>query len=85
MPRTTQIERIAVIETKVENIDNNVHDIHKKLDEFIESADNKYAEKTNVKEIEKQVSKMRYAWAYISGALAVIFIVVELAVNHFLK
>lgn len=42
-------ERMAKVETKIENIETNVDAINCKLDKFIESADNKYASKLTEK------------------------------------
>jgi len=61
MPRTTQLERIAVIETKVETINIKVDGLHTKLDEFIDCADEKYTHKGEFDDFKKEVREQKKA------------------------
>lgn len=80
----TVAERIAVMETKVEIIETKVDSLHVKLDHFIECADTKYAEKQRVNYLEAKVNAHDAKLAYYAGSIAVIFVVVQLAMKHFL-
>lgn len=78
MTKATQAERIAVVETKVDNIEHKVDGLHEKLDSFIDCADNKYAHKDRVDVIETKVNKHETRLAWYAGGLAVIIFVINL-------
>lgn len=86
----TNAERIAVVETKIDNVETKVDKVevkvdqlHNKIDDFIECADKKYAEKERVNNLEESVSKMQLRMAKWSGAIIVLLAVVQLAINYF--
>lgn len=80
----TQIERIAVVETKVNSIDSKVDGLHIKLDTFIECADSKYASKKRVNVIEEKVNKHDIKLAYYAGGVGVFIIIIQVLIKTFL-
>ena len=82
--KKTNAEVIAVMKTDIEYIKRDMTHIKDKLDNFITSADNRYAEK----EIERKVNKnfetiesIKLKMAYYAGGIAVVLAVVEIALR----
>ena len=75
----TAVERMATMETKMDNIEKSLvrndkdHErLFKKIDDFINSADHKYAGK----DVELRVSKLeRHWWKFAGGFIALITLV----------
>lgn len=67
------------METKVGLIELKVDALHTKLDSFVECANNRYADKVKVSEIEKRVNNHETKFAYYAGAMGIIFIIIQLA------
>jgi tetrahydromethanopterin S-methyltransferase subunit B len=76
------VERLAIVETKIDVVETKVDTIAKKLDNFIECADNKYAERARVQTLEGQVDQLRLGWAKATGILAVLLIVMEILTKY---
>ena len=66
------VERMAVVETKLENIHTKVESIEKNMLTFIESADKKYAS--------KWIEKFAYSMI-ITIVLAVLYGILKLVIN----
>lgn len=77
----TNAERIAVVETKIDNVESKVDGLHLKLDYFIESADNKYAEKERVNKLENNFLKIDHTIARWGGAIAVLVVLGQIGIK----
>lgn len=67
-----------MIETKVEGIDEKVDTLTKKFDEFASKADEKYAKKTKLEVLERQVDDLRMEKAKLTGIFIVVMVVIEI-------
>ena len=84
MARETTGERLARLETKVEYIVEQVEESNKKIDDFIGSANDKYASKAELEVLKAKTDSINLTLAKYGGVVLAIIFVFEILIKVYL-